>query len=301
VYGFKPTTKRLPLKGMRHALDSHDAVVATFGPLAVSRETLNLFMKTILDSKPWRIDESLTIKPWTPVQLEAPLKVAIEWHDGVVMPHPPTTRAMRMIAEACKKAGMEVVDWEPLEHAKAWDIVCGLYFPTGIEPILAPIKASGEPLLPMAKYITYEQPNAQERTLKEYWKLCEERDAYREAYSAHWNKTADSDKEVDVIICPTTPGVAPLHDTARYWSYTSQWNLLDYPTAVFPVTFVDQEKDVQVKDHKPMSEQDKYNHKLYTPEAYAGAPVSLSVVGRRNMDEKVMASLAAIEQAMGRK
>ncbi|OAL38221.1 hypothetical protein AYO20_02673 [Fonsecaea nubica] len=301
VYGFKPTSKRIPLKGMKHVMNGKDSVLATFGPLTQSRETINLFMKVILDNEPWRYDPSLTVKKWTPEKLTQPLKVAIEWSDGVVKPHPPMIRALKMVADACKAAGMEVVDWEPYKHDKAWDIVSALYFPDGGEQILAPLKEIDEPILPLTKFITEEQPNVKSLTMAEYWELCVERDNYRDEYAAHWSKTADSGKEVDVIICPATPGAAPLHETARYWPYTSQWNLLDYPAAIFPVTFVDVEKDKKEEDYVPMNEQDKYNHNLYEPEKWVGAPVSCCIVGRRNMDEKVIAALEAVEKAMGRK
>ncbi len=301
VYGFKPTSKRIPLKGMRHTMDGKDSVSATFGPLTQSRETINLFMKIILDTEPWRWDPSLTVKPWTPEKITKPLKVAIEWSDGVVKPHPPMIRALQIVADACKAAGMEVLDWEPYQHDKAWDIVSGLYLPDGGEMLLAPLKEVGEPVLPLTKFITEEQPNVKNRTMHEYWELCVERETYREDYAAHWSKTADSGKEVDVIICPATPGAAPLHETARYWPYTSQWNLLDYPAVVFPVTHVDVEKDKKEEDYVPLNKQDKYNHDLYEAEKWVGAPVSCCIVGRRYMDEKVMAALEAVEKAMGRK
>lgn len=43
---------------------------------------------------------------------------------------------------------------------------------------------------------------------------------------------------VDVILCPVGPGAAPPVDNAKYWGYTSQWNLLDYPSLVFPVSYL---------------------------------------------------------------
>lgn len=30
------------------------------------------------------------------------------------------------------------------------------------------------------------------------------------------------------ILCMGGPGIATFHNTAKYWGYTSQWNLLDY-------------------------------------------------------------------------
>jgi hypothetical protein len=44
--------------------------------------------------------------------------------------------------------------------------------------------------------------------------------------------------------------------------WTSQWNLLDYPSLVFPVTSVDQKKDSKDEGYIPMDEQDTYNYEL---------------------------------------
>ncbi|KAI9741783.1 MAG: hypothetical protein M1834_000169 [Cirrosporium novae-zelandiae] len=302
IYGFKPTTKRVSLKGMKAANAGRDTIFGTYGPLCTHRDTIDLFMKTVLDAQPWRYDPSLTPMPWTPFEYSRPLKIAIEWSDGVVKPHPPIIRAMKEVSEACKAAGMVVLDWEPLNHEKAWDIVSALYFPDGGEDALRPIKESGEPVLSLTDFITKEQPTVKSLDMHELWKLNSERDAYREDYAAHWSstKTAHSD-EVDVILCPAVPSCAPPHECARYWGYTSQWNLLDYPCAIFPVTFIDQEKDKKEEGYVPMNDQDKYNYELYSPESYIGAPVSLQLVGRRNFDEKVCKALELIEKAMGRK
>lgn len=124
------------------------------------------------------------------------------------------------------------------------------------------------------------------------------REAYRTAYAAHWNSTSTSPVTptgeipgmVDVILCPVGPGPAPLLETARYWGYTAQWNILDYPAVVFPVTKVGLQ-DVVEKDYVPRNEKDKYNYELYSPEKYLDAPVGLQLVGRRYEDEKVIEAL----------
>jgi len=132
-------------------------------------------------------------------------------------------------------------------------------------------------------------------------KLCCARDEYRASYARAWNATGDNgDNEVDVILCPASFGAATPHEQGKYWGYTAQWNLLDYPAAVFPVTTVDQEKDLKDEEYKPKNEQDKFVHDMYSPEKYVDAPVSLQVVGRRQEDEKVLAALEAIERALGR-
>lgn len=89
---------------------------------------------------------------------------------------------------------------------------------------------------------------------------------------------------VDVILCPVGPGAAPKIDTSKWWGYTSQWNLLDYPALVFPVDRVDSVKDGKKVGYEPRNEKDKFNWDLweeYGVEGWEGAPVCLQLVGRR--------------------
>jgi amidase len=106
---------------------------------------------------------------------------------------------------------------------------------------------------------------------------------------------------VDAILCLADPGAAPPLGNAQYWNYTSQWNLLEYPGAVFPVTFVDQKVDVKDMNHMPMNDQDRFNCDLYKPGKYVDAPVSLQLVTRRFECEKCLRILEVVERAMRRK
>ncbi|KAI5299383.1 hypothetical protein KEM56_003289 [Ascosphaera pollenicola] len=302
IYGFKPTTGRWPLNGGRVPPECYD-IEGTYGPMTTSREALSLLMKVLADSEPWKVTPSLIPKLWTPYHFDKPLKVAVLWDDGVVKPHPPITRALKEVAESCKNAGMEVVDWTPIEHDRAWDLTSALYFTDGGESNIKTIIEGDEPVLPLTDWITRGQPNCRQRSNQEVWALKEQRAEYQAKYAAHWNATAkDGGREVDVILCPAAPGVAPQHETSKYWPYTSQWNLLDYPAVVFPVTTINPAKDLPDTEYKPRNKQDAYAQSLYTdPEVFRDAPVGLQVVGRRHFDEKVLAALELIEKAMGRK
>ena len=169
------------------------------------------------------------------------------------------------------------------------------------------IEQSGEPWLPLSKFILLENPNAQPKTVEQNYNVVDDRDKYRAAYHDHWNNTAshkpgpdslpvDWTGMVDVILCPVGPSVAPKLDTSTYWGYTSQWNLLDYPALVFPVSKVDLEKDVwpegSADDVQFLSEKDRENRALWKdgpagPKDFEGAPIGLQLVGRRYDDEKV--------------
>ncbi|CAF0779287.1 unnamed protein product [Adineta ricciae] len=132
--------------------------------------------------------------------------------------------------------------------------------------------------------------------------LISARETYRNQYARTWNeREASFDCTIDCLLTPVGPSAAPLHGTAKWWGYTSVWNLLDYPAAVFPVTTVDLVKDQVELDYQPRNALDRENYNLYTsPEVYANAPIGLQVVGRRFDDEKVMRCVEMIERAMGK-
>lgn len=146
-----------------------ETVLGSNGPITRDRETIELFMKVVLDAEPWRKKPSVFPQFWTPYQIRKPLKIAIQWSDNIVTPHPPVKRALKEVTEACKSAGMEVVDWISLDHDRGWDIVSGLYFPDGGKEVMKLLNDSGEPVLPLTSFIISEQANVKPRNQKELW------------------------------------------------------------------------------------------------------------------------------------
>ena len=167
----RPTNKRIAVRGQRTHMVGKEAIMSAPGPMSVDRDALELIMKVALAAKPWRIDPSLTAKEWTPYKFTKPLKIAVQWWDGVVQPHPPMTRALKEVSEACRKAGMEVIDWncEDLNHKKGWEILSSLYWPDGGKQVLDLMKESGEPILPLTKFIIQDQPSVKNLTQQELW------------------------------------------------------------------------------------------------------------------------------------
>lgn len=272
---------------------SQEQIVAVLGPLSTSLEGIKLFMKTVIAAKPWLTAPSLLPLPWAEHKFfNTTIKVAVMWNDGVVQPHPPVARALTQVVDRLKSVqGIQIVDWKPYKHSEAWDIISHLYFCDGAKEEIEAIEASGEPWRPLSEFIIKENPNVRELTVPELWHWTGRREAYRTAYAKAWNETGTGDghdSAVDVILCPVGPGAAPKLDHSKYWSYTSQWNLLDYPALVFPVTQADPSKDIWSDEFKPLSKADEANHATYQdPMEYAGAPVGLQLVGRRYEDEKV--------------
>ncbi|MCJ1295451.1 hypothetical protein MMC34_007014 [Xylographa carneopallida] len=311
LYGLKPTAFRIPTDGWSSTMPGADPITTVIGPLSTSLEGVKLFMKTILDAKPWLQEPALMPMPWNAsfhISSTKPLKIAILWHDNVVKPHPPITRALRSIVSRLENVpNITVVDWKPHLHDEAWAIISSLYYPDGGDEDAAAMAESGEPWRPLTKWIIKENPCVKKLSLQEFFYWQEEREAYRQEYAKVWNETTTGqDPEtgelegvVDAILCPVGPGVAPLHNTTKYWGYTSQWNLLDYPALVFPVSKVDAELDIVERGHKPITDIDEENWKLYDPETFAGLPISLQLVGRKFEDEKITAILEYIKQEIG--
>lgn len=126
VYGFKPTTGRLPVNGWTAAQGGAEQIVPTIGPLSTSLEGVKLFTKTLIDAKPWLKEPSLLPFPWKEEDNFAgrKLRVAVLWDDGVVKPHPPVTRALQQVVDKLKEQGnVEIVEWKPYKHDLAWEIV----------------------------------------------------------------------------------------------------------------------------------------------------------------------------------
>lgn len=299
IYGIKPTAFRVPTDGWGYTMAGADAIDSVLGPLSTSLFGLTLFMKVVIDAQPWLTEPAIVPMPWREFKIpnpkDHPLRVGVLWHDGVVRPHPPITRGLELITEQLKEhSGIEVVDFPPYLHDEAWAIIASLYFPDGGEWDTEIIESSGEPFRPLSSFILKENDVIKKLSVGElsYW--LEEREKYRKEYALHWNKL-----DIDVLLCPVGPGVAPKHNTAKYWSYTSQWNLLNYPAVSFPVTLVDKEKDVLDKKSKPLSGVDKSNRDLWDAEEFHGLPVSLQLVGRRFDDEKILAILEHMTTLIG--
>ncbi|KAK8060770.1 hypothetical protein PG996_010700 [Apiospora saccharicola] len=304
VFGFKPTVGRLPILGWSAPMAGCEAILGTIGPLSTSLEGVKLFMKTVVDAKPWLRSPSLVALDWKDISglfSEKRLKVAVMWDDEVVKPHPPITRALdNIVMKLHKSQNVDVVDWAPQGHDRAWSIIAGLYFADGGAQTSEAINASGEPWMPLSEWIIKDNPHVKKHDVDSLWSACAERDEYRQKYAELWNTMAD----VDVILCPAGPGVAPKLNAARYWGYTSQWNLLDYPAVVFPAKdHVSVDKDgADVADYTPRNDADEYNWsqwKEHGAEGYKGGPISLQLVGRRYDDEKVLAALEVILEETG--
>lgn len=276
LFGFRPTSYRLPISGNPQSMGGEEHIVTVIGPLSSTLFGIKIFMKSLIDPMPWLYEPSLVPMPWRDEVnhlgkgSNRKLKVAVLYDDGVVRPHPPIIKAMEEVVWKLRgREGIELVEWIPWKHEYAWELTVALYFPDGGLRERTAMSQSGEQMLPMTEWLL-NSPHIRSLEMGQLWELTQERELYRNNYAKLWNDTATGTTEsglptgmVDVILCPVGPGAAPPLNNAKYWPYTSQWNLLDYPAMVFPTgKMVDPVLHPRVQGYQPHTDQDWLNHEL---------------------------------------
>lgn len=118
----------MPHAGLMGSQDGMDNIVGVVGPLATSARDLELFCRTMLEYEAWTLEHAVLEIPWRKEIVEGqtlPTKLcfAIQWDDGVVLPHPPLVREMQRAKAALLAAGHEVIDWLPFESQANWDLI----------------------------------------------------------------------------------------------------------------------------------------------------------------------------------
>jgi amidase len=325
LWGMRPSMHRIPYEGAANSFQGQESVSSVIGPLTHSLEGVVTFMRAVLAQRPWELDPILVSMPFNEdayalknLQLKAgsaepaealssgedktqQLCFAIEWDDGIIHPHPPITRALREVKEKLIAAGHKVIDWAPYDHLRCYDIISRIYSADGGEDIKRTCDEGGEPVM-----YNLMSDGQQPKHLSTYesWQVNQEKSRYRKEYLDYWQNTKSqtgTGRPVDGIIAPVSNWASCKHDLNDHVSYTTQWNLLDRPCVVFPVSFVDPQKDSKVPLKKPYTalpgNLDAVYWDRYDPEEWAGMPVNLQVVGKRLQDEELLGLARVIRDA----
>ncbi|KAI5965989.1 hypothetical protein KGF57_000697 [Candida theae] len=286
IYGLRSTLGRIPTADYFSCNMGSESILSVTGPLSRSLSTVDLVMKTVIDAKPWLVDPTLVPLEWKkPVQKK--YRVGILWSDNIVNPSPPIKRALTMVSE--KLSGLEnfeVVSFEPYKPEEVAKILGRLYFEDGARDFRSTLQ-TGEPLLEQTRWAI---EDAKDLDMHEQWYWNLQKQSYRKRFLKHWRGYTDKDGNLlDAVIAPVFPNVAAKHETTKYWTYTSQWNLLDYPVLAFPVTEVDETQDQPYANYQPLNDLDKYFYEQYdSPSSFLKAPANLCLAGLRFTDEKLV-------------
>ncbi|CAE6480263.1 unnamed protein product [Rhizoctonia solani] len=308
LYGLRPSNYRIPSPGTMAGYKGMENLVGVVGPMAHSVRDLNLFCRVISECEPWNVDFKVLRMPWNYLFSQGrnnkKLVVGMLIDDGVVAPHPPILESLLQAGDALRSAGHEVIDWEPMDHKQAVEVVSRLYLLDGGDEIRSVLAESGEPPIPSVARILAEAEKYGPCTLAESWEMNTKRDEFRARALKHWSETAlrtKSGRPVDVVLCPASATLAPPHWTMRWFGYTAYWNLLDYPAAVFPLGKFDASQwksyDRPARSN-PRNSVEDFVANQWDPDTYDGAPIALQLVGRRWQEEKLLADLRIVDEVV---
>jgi len=312
LYGIRPSSGRMPYEGMANSMDGQNSILSVVGPLGTSIGALRLVMKTILSQQPWLHDPLVAEIPWRDEQEQAVLDIikssdgsqlafGVFPHDGTVQPQPPVRRAVDIVMKTVEKLGHKVVEWKPPSHADAAEITFKSWLYDGGADVHSAFDLSGEP---MASQISSTYGTRQEEySASQIAAVNVRKRQYQKKYMDYWNSTASitgTGRPVDAVITPLAPFAAARPDMYKYYAYSVWVNLLDYSTAVLPVTLADKNVDVVDKGYKPLNETDEKVWEAYDPELYDGAHVAVQIVARRFQEEKVLALTEYLGDALGK-
>jgi amidase len=317
----------MPYEGMANSMDGQNTILSVVGPISTSVAGLRLSMKALLSQEPWNHDPLVHDMPWRDdierqvqelIKSHSPntpgLSFAIMKHDGVVAPHPPVLRALNMVEARLKELKYEVIEWKPPSHYDAITLVGKVWSFDGGADCNGAFALSGEPIAKQVLIGNHEPLNATQIAA-----INVQKREYQKLYMDYWNSTAAQTKTgrpVDAVICPLAPFTAARIEGFTYYGYSLFVNLLDYSSAIVPVTTADKNldvKDASFRAANPIDQQTmdtcKFSYRferkraarllsrgclltlwaLDDADVYDGAPVCVQIMGRRLQEEKVLA------------
>lgn len=299
IYGLRGTTNRLPYLGLTNSFASQPVLSSVVGPMACDLDDLKYIMKLIVEAKPWFKDPKVPPIEWKTIsKKDSKLSFAIASQTKTAKPTPAVQRAMDLLIQKLKAAGHEIVEWNPpVSTEELNNIAIEVYGADGYKEVDELCKASGEPIVPEILPIAGKSglPKGVSH-IHEHWDLARKRYEAQQKVDEYWRlstaKLTKTGKPVDAILCPVlnvpsfkTPDVLKVS-----LDLTSQFNTLDYPTLVVPVTKVDKTVDTKPQKFHSKSLLDQNYYDLYDEQLMDGVPIGVQIVDpKRYHEEEVIA------------
>ncbi|KAF9266912.1 amidase signature enzyme [Marasmius fiardii PR-910] len=337
VYALKPTVGRISRSGSRGPTRGDTGIQYTIGPMGRTVEELDMFCRGIFGFPDGHEDYTLTPTPYREAELPKKMRFGYYTSDGFSKASPANQRAVTETVEALKKQGHECIELTDFTFATgATAIFLGLTSSDGYRKLTShlgpdpmeksiwlPVYGSRVPGI-LRVIVTWVVESilgdttfgavlraARIKSFGEWSNFSVKRNEFiQEFYDKVWRQHNLDGLIAPVQSMPQMPhgGVAELNALA---SSTILYNLVDSPVGVLPVTFVDPSKDALTKEwtdcgpdegsimiHKRIYKDQK---PYYDPVAMKGMPVGIQLVGKRFEDEKVLAMMEVVDNALGKK
>ncbi|ORY29336.1 amidase signature domain-containing protein [Naematelia encephala] len=335
--GLKPVLGRWPTCGSRVPTAGFEAIKTMVGPMTRSVTDLTFASKTMigLAQKPDYLPRGEVLLPIPWREPEIPKKLRIGWwvEDDIVKTSPACSRAVQEVAQKLAKEGHEVVRWDPPEVAEALKVFAALTAADGYKSLLRNL--GPDPMEPSMRLVTLGSKTPSvlrgllvwligavlkdtvfssifatskpSKKISDFWAWTDRRNKYIQAF----NKAAWEDHHFDMLLCPVQAVPALEHGRTKFLSplavTTILFNVVDSTVGVLPVTKVDRDLDATPPDFLHGSKGSWLLEKrvygdddpAYDADKMHGLPVGVQVVGRAWEEEKVLAMMKIVEDAVG--
>ncbi|CCX31487.1 Similar to Fatty-acid amide hydrolase 1; acc. no. Q9TUI8 [Pyronema omphalodes CBS 100304] len=327
IYALRCSTGRFPKAGCFSSMLGQEGVAAVYSPMAKTMPDLEVFMKAVVDMKPWEVDYTVHPIPWRESQLPEKPRWGVLRSDGVVPPTPAVERALDTAISALRVHGDEVIELSG--HPSCYDALrlasrllnsdagetFSSHFTSAFEStdsgVAVLTRLFSLPRFVKSLYAFYLRlrgdhitagliDDLRTRSVADQWRLVYEREAIRSQWFEYL-----AEQKVDFIITPphALPGLPAEGgtETIAACGYTFLWNLLDYTAGVLPVGRVDAALD-DVKDLKKRKFGNRIVKKawaLYDARDMEGLPIAVQIVGKRLEEEKVLGGMNRLVEALG--
>ncbi|KAH7205445.1 amidase signature domain-containing protein [Fusarium redolens] len=291
---------------MAISIDGQITIPSVVGPMAASVSGLGLVTKALLKEEPWLYDPNVLELPWRASQYDAMAKIiadanvghgrlafGIIEHDGVVAPHPPVKRALRIVVNTLEKLGHQIIRWTPPSHELGVRLALTAWIYDGGVDVHHHMGLAHEPIPDVLARTYGTKPLLQFNTSEIHRNNVLLRE-WRKAYLDYWNSTSNltgTGRPVDAVICPVAPFCAVRPTKYHYYGYSVWPNATDYTAGSFPVTLANKRVDTKDESYQPINDIDRKVYDDYDAEIYDKSPAGLQLVARRFEEEKMLALL----------
>ncbi|KAJ4144885.1 hypothetical protein LMH87_003753 [Akanthomyces muscarius] len=301
VYGFRPTVGRIPAGDTKVCIDpGMRQIKACIGPLAGDVDALDLLMKVVVDSRPWKLDSTAIDVPWRDVKIEAArkLRIGVMAVDPAFPLHPPIRDAVKEASNKLAAAGHEMIQLQPSE-CLLWEAIQTAFSLFLLDPTGGRlVEEAGEPPIPsrasLAKGLmfapwTYLADMKDLEGLDRLSALNKKRVAITSAWHANYTK-----HKLDAVIGPLMQHTAAPHDEFASSAYGTIFNLIDYPACVIPFGKA-AAKGGETFELKPGQYASEYN-----PAKSDGMPCTIQIVTPTMRDEECLAIAKVIDTCLNK-
>ncbi|KAG6364517.1 hypothetical protein INS49_006118 [Diaporthe citri] len=221
VFSIKPSSGRMSMKGVANTAQGQQVMPTTLGIMAHSASTLRLVLESVLSKEQWREDPYVVPLPWRDPEERQPkadtssaeITFGLMKADGIVTPHPPVSRALKIVEQALREAGHQLLDWQPPSNGISDKIHGPVARGDGCPDVWEALQLSGEPPVPQIARLFEGGGPKPPIPLPEYEDVVVLMKEYRTNYQEYWASSATrtlSGQPVSAVIQPVSPYAAVL-------------------------------------------------------------------------------------------